>query len=161
MFYTIYKTTNLITGKHYIGKHQTKNLTDGYMGSGKLLRRAMEKHGLENFHKEILFICKDEKHMNTLEKILVVIDEEISYNLCDGGKGGWGYLNRTGMNNSTKDMEKAKANISKALKGRKNPRLSEYNKERHRLGLVNYSTTAGRKLTEEHKKKISEARKRK
>jgi hypothetical protein len=72
MYYTIYKTTNLINGKFYIGKHQTKNLNDDYIGSGKLLIRAVKKHGIENFHKEILFICESEKHMNLLEKILVV-----------------------------------------------------------------------------------------
>lgn len=94
MFYTIYKTTNIINGKFYIGKHQTEDLKDGYIGSGKLLQRAIKKYGIENFHKEILYVCKSEKHMNTLEKILVVPDVEINYNLCDGGKGGFGYINR-------------------------------------------------------------------
>lgn len=94
MFYTIYKTTNIINGKFYIGKHKTKNLKDGYMGSGKLLRHAMRKYGIENFHKEILHVCESEKQMNALEKILVVPDKEINYNLCDGGKGGWSYLNK-------------------------------------------------------------------
>lgn len=94
MFYTIYKTTNIINGKFYIGKHQTKDLNDGYMGSGKILQRAINKYGKENFVTEILHVCKSEKHMNTLEKILVVPDKEINYNLCDGGKGGFSYIRK-------------------------------------------------------------------
>lgn len=159
MFYTIYKTTNIVNGKFYIGKHQTKNLNDGYIGSGKLLKRAIKKYGIDNFHTEILHICKDEKHMNLLEKILVVPDSEISYNLCEGGKGGWGYLNKTGLNNAGKDTAAIGKKIGDSLRGRKNPRMSEYNKERHRLGLVKYNTFAGRKHSEETKRKISESRK--
>ena len=85
MFFTIYKTTNLINGKYYIGKHQTKDLNDGYMGSGKRLKYAIAKYGIENFHKEVLHVCNTEKQMNTLEKILVVPDAELNYNLCVGG----------------------------------------------------------------------------
>lgn len=91
MFYTIYKITNTVNGKHYIGKHQTKDLDDGYFGSGKLLKYAIKKYGLDNFHKEIIKICSSEKEMNLLEKILVVPDPEISYNLCPGGQGGMVY----------------------------------------------------------------------
>jgi group I intron endonuclease len=98
MYYTIYKTTNTINGKFYIGKHQTKDLNDGYIGSGKLLKRAINKYGLDNFHTEILHVCESEKQMNILEKILVVPDPELNYNLCSGGHGGFGYINRTGLN---------------------------------------------------------------
>jgi hypothetical protein len=94
MFYTIYKITNLINNKYYIGKHQTKKLDDDYMGSGNLLKRAITKYSLENFKKEILHIFDNEEEMNAKEKELVVICEE-SYNLCDGGKGGFSYINRS------------------------------------------------------------------
>jgi group I intron endonuclease len=161
MFYTIYKTTNLVNGKFYIGKHQTKNLDDKYIGSGKLLRRAVKKYGIDNFHKEILFECRSEEHMNTLEKILVVPDPELNYNLCPGGKGGFGFLNKTGLNNEGKDQKSIGQKISKALKGKSFPHLSERMKERHKAGLVRYDTFTGRKHSEETKRKISEARKKK
>lgn len=94
MFYTIYKTTNLLNGKFYIGKHQTNNLDDGYVGSGKLLRRAINKYGIENFSTVILEVYDEEWKMNLAEKILVVIDQDVSYNLCPGGHGGFGYINK-------------------------------------------------------------------
>ena len=92
MYYIIYKITNTLNGKYYIGKHQTTDLNDGYLGSGKLLKRAIEKYGVEHFTKEILHIFDNEVEMNAKEKELVVICEE-SYNLCPGGRGGFGYIN--------------------------------------------------------------------
>jgi hypothetical protein len=100
MIYTIYQITNKINRKIYIGKHQTKDLNDGYMGSGKHLRRAIEKYGIENFEKEILFQFDNENEMNEKEAELVTEEfclREYTYNLCPGGKGGWGYINANGL----------------------------------------------------------------
>ncbi len=100
MYYTIYHITNTANGKIYIGKHQTKNLDDGYMGSGKALRRALAKYGSENFTKKILYVFDTEEAMNAKEAELVT--EEFcsstdNYNLCVGGKGGWSFIHREGL----------------------------------------------------------------
>lgn len=113
MFYTIYKITNKLNGKIYIGKHQTKDLDDNYMGSGKILRHAIDKHGIENFEKEILFRFDNEEEMNAKEAELVTgefVKEDTNYNLCPGGKGGWGYVNSTPeiyISRNRKNLKKA------------------------------------------------------
>lgn len=94
--YTIYQITNILDKKIYIGKHQTCNLNDGYMGSGKLLKRAQHKYGLENFEKQILHIYDTEEEMNAKEAELVTEEfccREDTYNICVGGKGGFSYIN--------------------------------------------------------------------
>ena len=98
--FTVYKITNLVNGKVYIGKHQTKYLDDNYMGSGKLIKAAIKKYGLENFKKEILHVFETEDEMNKKEAELVTeefIASGISYNLCSGGNGGFGYINTNGL----------------------------------------------------------------
>lgn len=96
MLYTIYQVTHLESGKVYIGKHQTLNLEDGYLGSGQLIRRAVKKHGRKAFDKKILHVYETEADMNAKEAELVTEEfclRESTYNLCPGGQGGWGYLN--------------------------------------------------------------------
>lgn len=63
------------------------------MGSGKLILLAIKKYGIDNFTKEILYVFNTEDEMNSKEKELVVISEQ-SYNLCEGGTGGFGYINK-------------------------------------------------------------------
>lgn len=86
----IYKTTNNLTGKIYIG--QDKNNNPSYYGSGKKLQRAIKKYGKENFIKEILGECVDETHMNEREVYWISFynsqDRNIGYNISEGGKEG-------------------------------------------------------------------------
>ena len=91
--YLIYQTTNLVNGKIYIGKHITTDIEDEYFGSGNLIRAAINKYGLENFVKTILFELQNEEEMNLLEKCVVTqefCDREDTYNINVGGNGGWG-----------------------------------------------------------------------
>lgn len=97
IYYTVYKITNLINGKFYIGVHKTSNLEDGYMGSGLLIRRAIKKYGLENFSKEYIAIFDNELEMYNTEIEIVnsdLIDRGKVYNLNEGGNGNWAHVNK-------------------------------------------------------------------
>lgn len=101
MFYLVYRIKNKINKKIYIGVHQTTNIDDGYMGSGTILKRAVKKHGLENFEKTILHVFDNVDDMFAREKELVT--EEFvarldTYNISVGGNGSWDYVNRNGLN---------------------------------------------------------------
>lgn len=88
----LYKTTCLVTGRWYIGMHSTNNLNDGYMGSGKRLRRSIRKHGIENHTKEILEFFENRDLLLEGEKKTITEDMVLDnncMNLMGGGKGGY------------------------------------------------------------------------
>jgi hypothetical protein len=97
MQYIVYKTTNQINGMFYIGTHKTDDLNDDYMGSGKYLRRAIQKYGLKNFKKVVLHVFDNPDEMFSKEAEIVTeafLSEENTYNLKVGGFGGWDLVNQ-------------------------------------------------------------------
>lgn len=86
--YIVYKTTNLISGKIYIGVHNTKGVNDSYLGSGILIKKAVKKYGRENFVRETLFSFENELDAYKKEEELVdvaFISRSDTYNSCIGG----------------------------------------------------------------------------
>jgi hypothetical protein len=53
-YHYVYRITNLVNNKEYIGVHSTNNLNDGYMSSSGPLNDDIKKFGLGMFKKEIL-----------------------------------------------------------------------------------------------------------
>lgn len=90
IYYTVYKTTNKLNSKFYIGAHKTENLEDNYLGSGDLLYKAIQKHGPDVFYKEVLYFLSSEEEMFNKEKetIKEFIGNSLCYNLSEGGRGG-------------------------------------------------------------------------
>ena len=102
----IYKTVNVLNGKFYIGQDSKNN--PEYLGSGTLLKRAIEKHGRNNFIKETLEICSTQEELNEREKYWIkeTKAQELGYNIAEGGNGG-----------NTYD-EETRERISQEFKGR-------------------------------------------
>ena len=86
----IYKITNLINGKWYIGQDSKNN--PNYFGSGILIKKALKKYGKNNFYKEILQILSNNSTREDLNKAeqwwiekLNAVSDENSYNIANGG----------------------------------------------------------------------------
>lgn len=109
--YTVYRIVNTVNGKYYIGVHKTDNPHDSYLGSGKAIRRAVEKYGPSNFYKEILHHDLSKKDAYALEKDTVGDlwkEDPDCYNNKPGGEGGWEHIDSSGSNNCMKRPEVVK-----------------------------------------------------
>lgn len=103
----VYLITNNINGKTYIGQHtfNVDKIDDGYLGSGKLIRRAIIKYGKSNFSKSILYInynCTIDE-ISEVEKYyihLAKLSGKAEYNITNGGES-WGSI---GMLANTKEQ---------------------------------------------------------
>lgn len=104
--YTIYKITNLINQKYYIGKHKTNNIYDEYMGSGILIQKAIKKYGKEHFKKEVLFVFNTEEEANIKEKEIINYKDSMCYNMNIGGIGGFQYINENGLSLTPETIDK-------------------------------------------------------
>lgn len=67
MFGYIYLTENLINSKKYIGQHKNNSFNPSYLGSGTILKQAINKYGKENFKVEVLEECNSKEELNEKE----------------------------------------------------------------------------------------------
>lgn len=90
-FNFIYKTTNTITGKFYIGMHSTDDLNDGYLGSGLVIKNSIKKYGKDFHSMEVLEFLPDRNTLKQREIEIVnenLLCNELCMNLKVGGVGG-------------------------------------------------------------------------
>lgn len=180
MNHYVYEITNLVNGRKYIGKRSChcEISKDRYMGSGKALIEAINKYGVNNFEKKIIFICNSDDEAYEKEKEYIIMKDAVSsrkyYNLCGGGRGtGSGELNpRFGKKLSEKHKriliesnrnrvvsEETRAKLreigKKANTGENNP---FYGRKHTRESIEKMKISAiGRTMKDETKEKISKA----
>ena len=182
--YFIYVTENKVNGKLYIGQHHcrySEQFTDGYLGSGAVLMKAIKKYGAENFERIILEYADSSEELNALEAKYVdeeVIKSDRFYNVKTGGKQCCLFSReirekiRRSLTGYRHTEEAKKKHMSEANKGRvvseeTKKKISENQKGKvvseetrrkiseARKGCAN--PNKGKHLSEEHKRKISEA----
>ena len=181
----LYKITNIITGKCYIGvtvqpdikRRWTKHINSlNYKEGCPLLKKSMKKHGVNNFKFEILIICFDQDVVKYEKEYIKKFNSQVpnGYNILAGGQIGDGLV---GYKHSSETIEKIKE------KGRlfreNNPNHFETYREKHKKALehVDFSNSVKNsekfqkamvdrrekykngdlKVSDDHKKKISDS----
>lgn len=143
----IYKTTNLINGKFYVGL-DTKN-DPNYLGSGLLLKKAIQRYGREQFRKEILEECKTVEELRDREIFwinkLSAQNPNVGYNVADGGLGGDTFTNNP---NKSQIRKKLRKNHSAETK----EKISKNNWNSKTKGEGHFKT--GTKWTSEQREKM-------
>ncbi len=122
IYYTVYRTTNNINNKIYVGVHKTENLEDNYLGSGTAIKRAIKKYDRHNFTKEILHIFDNEKEAYLMESNLVTLEfisESSNYNLAPGGRSSSDRTETTREKMRKPKSPQGRANIKKAAQSRR------------------------------------------
>lgn len=89
----IYKTTNLINNKVYIGKHKSTIYDKNYFGSGRFILEDIAKYGIHNFSNEIIYEATSIDDLNNHEKMYIAeyrncLGPNMVYNISNGGDGG-------------------------------------------------------------------------
>jgi group I intron endonuclease len=154
----LYKITNIITGKCYIGvtiqpdikRRWTKHINSvNYKEGCPLLKKSMKKHGVNNFKFEILIICFDQDVVKYEKEYIKKYNSQVpnGYNILSGGQIGDGLV---GYKHTPETIEKIKE------KGRlfreNNPSHFETYREKHKKSMEHVDISSSVKNSEKFKK---------
>lgn len=141
----IYLTINTINDMKYIGKHYGE-LDDSYLGSGKILKRAINKYGKENFTKSILYISNNNEENKEKEKYFITLYNAVSnplfYNIHEGGEGG-----NTTAGYTEEEKEALKRKLSELNRGKNNGMYGKHHtiESKQKMSINSIGKTLGDK----------------
>ena len=141
--YILYKTTNIINGKFYVGIHKQNPKVppyefDGYLGSGKILIDSLKKYGKNNFVRETLSIFESKSEAEKAEKLMVdrlFLENKDVYNLIEGG-GCPPYHPTLWTGKKHKDITKIKISLNRSGKAMGNKHWTKDPSKRQSYNLM-------------------------
>ena len=165
MYGYIYETTNLINGKKYIGQHRG-NFDSDYYGSGKLILKAIEKYGKENFKVKLIEECNNLDELNKKEIYWISkLNADLRSDYYNIASGGSNIRSFRGINNPMygkhhSEESKAKMSINQSISSWNKGTSGLYSKEyRAKISSGVSKSKKGKKLSESHRLAISKAMK--
>ena len=168
--YYIYLIVNKVNGKTYVGQRKSSKEyhLDNYMGSGKLLKKAKQKYGIENFEKFLIQYCYSKEETDKAERFWIAEYRsrgKAEYNIADGGQGASvGFKgkhhseeSKIKISESCKEVFKSEAVRQKLSKAHKGKNFSEDHKQNLSESLK--GKNKGKHRTEEQRKRMSDTMK--
>lgn len=163
-YHFVYKITNIINKKYYIGIHSTDNLKDGYFGSGRKLWRYKKRYGKKNLRFEILEFLSNRSSLKEREKRLVnedLLKDPLCLNLVTGGGGfsdsnearKYGLLGNKKSQIAQKRLRKENSDWCKRKAERQRKSMIQQYQLGKRSRVINYDWN-GKHHTEETKQKM-------
>ncbi len=147
----IYKTTNLINNKIYVGQDSKNN--PNYLGSGIHLKRAIKKYGKEFFIKEILETCLNIIELNEKEiywiNELKSTDINIGYNISFGSQFGW----HKGLKHKEESIEKIR--LSSLGRKHSDDTIEKLSGDNNHFYGKTHSDDTKQKISESNKGKVA------
>lgn len=161
--YYIYLIVNKVNGKTYVGQRKSSKewYDDSYMGSGKLLKKAKQKYGIENFEKFLIQYCYSKEETDKAEKFWIAEYRsrgKAEYNISDGGYYSPSFK---GHHHSEESKAKCRASVLKTFElNNTRQKLSEARRgvpksEEHKVAIGN--ALRGKPKSEEHRQHCKEA----
>ena len=161
--YYIYLIVNKVNGKTYVGQRKSSKewYDDSYMGSGKRLRLAKQKYGIENFEKFLIQYCYSKEETDKAERFWIAEYRsrgKAEYNISDGGYYSTSFK---GHHHSEESKAKCRASILKTFElNNTRQKLSEARRgvpksEEHKVAIGN--ALRGKPKSEEHRQHCKEA----
>jgi group I intron endonuclease len=159
----IYKITNKVSGKCYIGETKEENPETRWRRHIQSINRnvgcpalkdSINKYGIDNFKFEVLIICFDKDRFIYEKEYIKKYNSQVpnGYNILPGGEGG-GFQGK-------KHSEKSKKKISEGCKKfrENNPNYFETYRDKLKESMKNIDLSSAVKNSEKFKKALEEGR---
>jgi group I intron endonuclease len=165
--YTIYKATNKVNGKAYVGfdskwpSRKSVHICEAITRKNKRypIYRAIQKYGIENFEWEVLYQSEDREHtLNVVENKMILehnthFRDGHGYNMTYGGEGAFGWMpseetkRKIGLANSRSTLTEDGRQRKREFTKNNNPMNDPIIREKHRQKMSNMKTNV-RKVTD-------------
>ncbi|MDN6184195.1 MAG: hypothetical protein L0J09_06425 [Lactococcus lactis] len=160
MYGYIYRTTNLINNKIYIGQKKSNIFVPTYYGSGTIIKRAISKYGIENFEVKIIEQCFSKEQLCEREIFWIAKEKSLysfgkGYNITPGGEFGDTFSHHP-------DKEEIRKRMSITNAGRKHSddwkrKASERTRGKNNPMYGKPGTRKGLSMSSEQKEKIRQS----
>lgn len=145
MYGYIYKTTNTVNNKIYIGQKKSSTfLGEAYLGSGVRLHSAIVHYGEDNFIVEMIDTAESKEELNKKEIYYIekfdARNQDTGYNIAKGGEAGGGVAWNKGL---TKEQDPRLIQSEEEKKKRAESLRIAYREGRHSINKPGYKHSHG------------------